>query len=154
MTGTPTGQTTLDYPLSLGHGSFFLDWRLNPWRVRMVAKIVAIEDNEQNPYVTTFILEKHGHAVVQARNGRAGIAAACQEKPDLILLDIQLPEMDGYAVARQLRHHPELCDTPVSAVTSYAMVGDRERVLAAGCTGYVEKPIDPDTFMAEVERHL
>jgi two-component system cell cycle response regulator DivK len=120
----------------------------------MVAKILVIEDNEQNLYLTTFILEKHGHTVVQARDGRAGIASACQEKPDLILLDIQLPEMDGYAVARQLRQYQELRDTPIIAVTSYAMVGDRERVLAAGCTGYIEKPINPETFMADVERYL
>ena len=72
----------------------------------------------------------------------------------LIILDIQLPEMDGYAVAQELRSNPALADVPIVAVTSYAMVGDRERILAAGCSGYMEKPINPETFMAEIEQHL
>ena len=74
--------------------------------------------------------------------------------PDVILLDIQLPTMDGYAVARGLRQNASLCDTPIVAVTSYAMPGDRERALEAGCTGYIEKPIDPATFVSEMERAL
>jgi CheY-like chemotaxis protein len=74
--------------------------------------------------------------------------------PDLILLDIQLPTMDGYAVARELRRTEGLHDTPIVAVTSYAMVGDREKALGAGCDGYLEKPIDPETFALEVERFL
>jgi len=116
--------------------------------------ILVIEDNEQNMYLTTFILEKHGYTVYQARNGRAGIELVEQVKPDLILLDIQLPEMDGYAVARELRQSPALLHTAIVAVTSYAMAGDRERILAAGCDGYIEKPINPDTFMAEIEKYL
>jgi CheY-like chemotaxis protein len=75
-------------------------------------------------------------------------------KPDLILLDIQLPEMDGYAVARELRKDPDLAMVPIVAVTSYAMVGDRERVLSAGCSGYIEKPIDPATFVMTVQSYL
>lgn len=75
-------------------------------------------------------------------------------KPTLIILDTQLPVMDGYAVARELRSNVALADVPIVAVTSYAMVGDRERVLAAGCNGYIEKPINPDTFMDDVEQHL
>jgi two-component system cell cycle response regulator DivK len=120
----------------------------------MKPKILVIEDNEQNLYLITFILEKHGYQVVQARDGQTGIEKACQEKPDLILLDIQLPGMDGYAVARELRSNPAFDKVPIVAVTSYAMVGDRERILAAGCEGYIEKPINPATFMAEVERYL
>ena len=77
-----------------------------------------------------------------------------QSKPDLVLLDIQLPELDGYAVARELKAKPSLAEVPIVAVTSYAMRGDRERVLAAGCQGYIEKPINPDTFAAEIERYL
>ena len=100
------------------------------------------------------MLEKHGYQVVQARHGRQGIDLAAQIKPALILLDIQLPVMDGYAVAQELRNNPALNDVPIVAVTSYAMAGDRERTLAAGCSGYIEKPINPDTFMAEIERHL
>ena len=117
-------------------------------------QILVIEDNEQNIYLVTFILEKNGYQVVQARDGPTGIKLAGQVKPLLILLDIQLPELDGYAVAEALRSNPALTDVPIVAVTSYAMVGDRERVLAAGCTGYIEKPINPDTFMEDVERYL
>jgi CheY-like chemotaxis protein len=120
----------------------------------MKPKILVIEDNEQNMYLVTFILEKRGYQVVQAWDGREGIELASQVKPALILLDIQLPVMDGYAVARELRSNPELDDVPIVAVTSYAMVGDRERVLAAGCQGYIEKPINPETFMADVEQYL
>ncbi len=120
----------------------------------MSRTILLIEDNEQNLYLTTFLLEQNGFKVVQARSGPEGIALALQGRPDLILLDIQLPLMDGYAVARELRTYPALRDVPIIAVTSYAMAGDKERTLAAGCTGYIEKPIDPDTFKSEIERHL
>ena len=120
----------------------------------MKATILVIEDNERNMYLVAFILEKSGYQVIQARDGQAGIALARQIKPDLILLDIQLPVMDGYAVARELTKNGELRDTPLVAVTSYAMVGDRERVLAAGCVGYIEKPINPTTFVAEIEQYL
>jgi two-component system cell cycle response regulator DivK len=120
----------------------------------MGPKILIIEDNAQNLYLTTFILEKHGYEVLPARNGRQGIDLAARVKPALILLDIQLPVMDGYAVARELKCNPGLVDIPIVAVTSYAMVGDRERILAAGCEGYIEKPINPQTFMAQVEVYL
>lgn len=120
----------------------------------MRPKILVIEDNEQNLYLTTFILEKHNYEVIQARESGEGIRLADQAKPDLILLDIQLPKMDGYQVARALRSNPALDCVPIVAVTSYAMVGDRERALAAGCAGYIEKPIDPDTFVSQVEAHL
>lgn len=118
----------------------------------MTRTILLIEDNEQNRYLATFLLEQRGHRVVSAVDGPAGIAAAATLRPDLILLDIQLPRMDGYAVARALREIATLCDTPIIAVTSYAMVGDREKSLAAGCTGYIEKPINPETFLSEIER--
>lgn len=120
----------------------------------MKRTVLVIEDNEQNLYLVTFLLEQSGFEVVAARSGPEGIALAASAQPDLILLDIQLPEMDGYAVARALRQNPRLKDVPVVAVTSYAMVGDRERTLAAGCTGYLEKPINPDTFMGEISRFL
>ncbi len=114
-------------------------------------KILIIEDNSQNRYLATFLLEQRGHQVVQAQSGPEGIELAHRVRPELILLDIQLPVMDGYAVARTLRQDPGLRDVPIVAVTSYAMVGDRERVLAAGCSGYIEKPIVPETFVSEVE---
>lgn len=120
----------------------------------MKRKILVIEDNEQNLYLVRFILERSNYEVFAATDGRTGIETASALKPDLILLDIQLPVMDGYAVARSLRENPDLADTPIVAVTSYAMPGDREKTIAAGCNGYIEKPIDPETFVASVERHL
>jgi CheY-like chemotaxis protein len=120
----------------------------------MKTRILIIEDNERNAYLLRFILEKNGYEVARAPDGAQGIALARQIKPDLILLDIQLPVMDGYAVARELAGQGDLCHVPIVAVTSYAMPGDRERVLAAGCSGYIEKPINPQTFAAEIERYL
>ena len=115
----------------------------------MKTTILLIEDNEQNRYMATFLLEQNGYNVISAPDGPQGIEMARTLAPDLILLDIQLPGMDGYAVARGLREIESLRDTPIVAVTSYAMLGDREKSLAAGCNGYIEKPINPDTFAAE-----
>jgi CheY-like chemotaxis protein len=117
-------------------------------------KILLIEDNSQNRYLATFLLENRGHQVIQAASGPEGLDLAGRTPPDLILLDIQLPVMDGYAVAQALRQNPALRHVPIVAVTSYAMVGDRERILTAGCTGYIEKPINPETFVGEVEQCL
>lgn len=114
--------------------------------------LLLIEDNEQNRYLATFLLERHGYRVVSAPDGARGVELARTLVPGLILLDIQLPTMDGYAVARALREIESLRGIPIIAVTSYAMVGDREKALAAGCTGYLEKPINPDTFVAEIEQ--
>jgi two-component system, cell cycle response regulator DivK len=117
----------------------------------MKRNILIIEDNEQNLYLLAFLLEKHGYRIETARDGQSGVDTAVRTRPDLILLDIQLPVMDGYAVARLLRAYPELSQTPIVAVTSYAMLGDREKALESGCTGYIEKPINPDTFVAQIE---
>ena len=120
----------------------------------MMGTILIIEDNEQNLYLTRFLLEQSGFKIEEARSGPEGIVLATRIQPDLILLDIQLPLMDGYTVARALRQNPVLKDVPVVAVTSYAMVGDRERALEAGCNGYIEKPINPDTFKCEIAKYL
>jgi two-component system, cell cycle response regulator DivK len=120
----------------------------------MQRKILVIEDNEQNMYLVTFILEKYGYQVIQGRNGNEGLAHVRQQIPDLILLDIQLPVMDGYTVALELRKNEALVNVPIIAVTSYAMPGDRERAMVVGCTGYIEKPIDPDTFIIQIEQYL
>lgn len=120
----------------------------------MNRSILLIEDNEQNRYLLTFLLEQHGYQVMSAADGARGIEAAKTFQPSLILLDIQLPTMDGYAVARALRQNAALCDVPIVAVTSYAMPGDQEKALEAGCTGYIEKPINPQTFIEEMERSL
>ena len=120
----------------------------------MSKTLLIIEDNEQNFYMMRFLLEKNGFIVIGSENGREGIEKALHLKPDAILLDIQLPEMDGYAVAEELKKHNELNMIPIIAVTSYAMVGDRERILKAGATGYIEKPINPDTFVSEITGYL
>lgn len=120
----------------------------------MSHSILLIEDNEQNRYLVTFLLAQHGYEVHAVTDGMRGIEAARTFVPLLILLDIQLPGMDGYAVARALRQNAALQAVPIVAVTSYAMPGDREKALEAGCTGYIEKPINPDTFVAEMERAL
>jgi CheY-like chemotaxis protein len=120
----------------------------------MKARILLIEDNEQNRYLLTFLLEQSGYEVVSAISGQLGLKLAAQMNPDLILLDIQLPTMDGYTVARRLKADPQLKSIPIVAVTSYAMVGDKEKVLAAGAEGYIEKPINPETFVAEIERFI
>lgn len=120
----------------------------------MKAKILYVEDNEQNFYLVNFILTAKGHDVTWAKDGPSGVEVALREPVDLILLDIQLPIMDGYAVARALRSHRQLADVQVVALTSYAMSGDREKALAAGCTGYIEKPINPLTFASQIEGFL
>jgi two-component system cell cycle response regulator DivK len=120
----------------------------------MTKTILLIEDNEQNRYLATFLLEKHGYTVLSASDGPMGVEMAGKVLPQAILLDIQLPSMDGYTVARTLRENPALKKTPIIAVTSYAMPGDREKTIASGCNGYIEKPINPETFVSEVERHL
>ncbi len=119
----------------------------------MKLKILIIEDNEQNMYMLTYLLEDQ-YTIYQAFNGIDGIDLALKELPDVILLDIQLPGMDGYAIARELRRHKALKETPVIAVTSYAMLGDKERIMRAGATGYIEKPIDPDTFVSQMNSFL
>ena len=114
--------------------------------------ILLIEDNEQNRYLATFLLEKHGYSVVPASDGFTGIELGLSFRPKAILLDIQLPRLDGYDVARALRRNALLDGVPIIAVTSYAMEGDREKAMAAGCDGYIEKPIDPETFVSQVEK--
>lgn len=117
-------------------------------------RILVIEDNEQNLYLATFLLEKNGYEVIAARDGQEGIDKACRERPDLIVLDMELPIIDGYEVARRLKKIPECKAIPIVAVTSFAMVGDKEKILAVGCQGYIEKPINPETFVQEIERYL
>ncbi len=114
-------------------------------------KILVVEDNDKNMYLMTFILEKMGHRVVQAGTGEKGLELAELEHPDLILMDIQLPGMDGLETTKRIRQSR---DVPIIAVTSYAMAGDKERLLAAGCSGYIEKPINPETIMKEITAYL
>lgn len=120
----------------------------------MKPKILIIEDNEQNLYLITFIMEKNNFEVIQARDGLSGVELAAKHRPDLILLDIQLPVRDGYSIARDLRGNVELNTVPIIAVTSFAMVGDREKAIASGFTDYIEKPINPETIVKEIIKHL
>lgn len=120
----------------------------------MTERILYIEDKEQSLYLVTFLLKTRGYEVFQAHDGQEGINLAIRIKPDVILLDIQLPSMDGYTVARMLRSNPDFIRTPIVALTSYVLPGDREKALASGCTGYIEKPIDPDTFLDQIEMYL
>lgn len=114
--------------------------------------VLLIEDNEQNRYLASFLFEQRGYRVVHAADGASAIEVLRNFLPDLIVLDIQLPAMDGYAVARELRANGRLHHIPIIAVTSYAMVGDREKALAAGCDGYLEKPIEPVSFVSDIQR--
>jgi two-component system cell cycle response regulator DivK len=119
-----------------------------------MVKVLVIEDNEKNRYLISFILKGAGYEVVEAITGEAGVEMAIREHPDLVLMDIQLPGIDGYEATRRIRASPADDKIPIIALTSYAMTGDRERALAAGCTGYVEKPINPDTIMDEIQKYL
>jgi len=117
-------------------------------------RVLVIEDNETNMYLIKFMLEKSGYEVIEAREGAVGVELAIKEKPDLILMDIQLPDIDGLEATKRIRASESDGEIPIIALTSFAMAGDREKALAAGCTGYIEKPINPETFMAKIEEHL
>ncbi len=114
--------------------------------------VLVIEDNEDNMKLITFILEKNGYQTITAETGAQGIQMAISEKPDLILLDIQLPDMNGLDVLKAIRNSESNGGIPIIAVTSFAMSGDRERLLDAGCNGYIEKPINPETFIFEIRQ--
>jgi CheY-like chemotaxis protein len=120
----------------------------------MPARILIVEDNADNLKLMSYLLRAFGHAVLAAGDGDAALAAARREAPDLIVCDIQLPTVDGYQVARQLKSDPDLRAIPAVAVTALAMVGDRDKVLAAGFDGYITKPINPRTFVGQVEAFL
>ena len=117
-------------------------------------KVLVIEDNETNLYLMRTILQKLGFQVIEAQDGFSGVELAIAEKPDLILMDIQLPVLDGYGATKKIRAIEETKDIPIIAITSYAMLGDKERILNAGCTAYIEKPIEPKSFIEEVKKYL
>jgi CheY-like chemotaxis protein len=119
----------------------------------MAASILVIEDNPDNIKLVDYVLRAHGYEPLLATDGSEGLRIALATEPDLILLDIRMPKMDGYEVAARLKE-AGLKATKVVAVTASAMVGDRERIFAAGFDGYIQKPIEPETFMADVERFL
>lgn len=117
-------------------------------------RILIVEDNPDNMYLIGFIVRKKGYEVIEARNGQEGVELAIKETPDMILMDIQLPDFDGLETTRRIRKSDLNVDIPIIALTSYAMTGDRQKALEAGCNGYIEKPINPDTIMDEIEKFL
>jgi two-component system cell cycle response regulator len=119
-----------------------------------VARILIIEDNPANIELMSFLLGAYGHTPLSAADGPRGVAAARSERPDLIACDVNLPGMDGFAVLAALKTEPQLAGVPILAVTALAMAGDREKVLAAGFDGYISKPIEPESFVAELEAFL
>jgi CheY-like chemotaxis protein len=120
----------------------------------MSTSILVIEDNEDNLTLIDYLLRAYGYEPTLARNGPQGIQIAADTRPDLILLDIRMPDMDGYEVAAVIRKMDTLAETRIVAVTASAMVGDRERIAAAGFDGYIQKPIDPETFMDRLRPFL
>jgi two-component system cell cycle response regulator len=123
-------------------------------RSATVARILIIEDNPANIELMSFLLGAYGHTPLSAADGPRGVAAARSERPDLIACDVNLPGMDGFAVLAALKTEPQLAGVPILAVTALAMAGDREKLLAAGFDGYISKPIEPESFVAELEAFL
>src|SRR5256885_11885609 len=115
-------------------------------------RILVIEDSPVNMALTVAILENAGHTVLQADHAQAGIEKARTEQPDLVLMDIQLPDLDGLAATRMLKSDPRTAKLPVIALTAFAMKGDEDETRAAGCDGYVTKPIRYKEFLAEVDK--
>jgi len=119
----------------------------------ILVNIFIIEDNEQNIYLMNYLLSNAGHTLIEVKGGREAIEKIKHISVDLILLDIQLPDMSGYEVAQEFRKISGLDNVPIVAVTSYAMNGDKERALLSGCDYYLKKPIDPDTFVKKIEKY-
>ena len=117
-------------------------------------RILIIEDNEDNLYMIKFILEQNNLSVIYAMTGEEGIETALKEKPDLILMDIQLPDINGLEVTEKIKQLTPDEPIRIVAVSSYAMTGDRQKALDAGCSGYIEKPINPETIMEEINKFL
>jgi CheY-like chemotaxis protein len=119
-----------------------------------MARFLIIEDNAANMQLMVYLLNAFGHTTLEATDGEAGLAVIQNESMDIILCDLQIPRLDGYEVARRIKTDPELKDIPLIAVTAYAMVGDRDKVLSAGFDGYISKPINPELFVGEIEVFL
>ena len=120
----------------------------------MTKRILVIEDTEDNRQIVRDLLESAGYELIEALDGLEGVAAAERENPDLILMDIQLPGIDGYEATRRIRALPALAKVPIIAVTSYALSGDEAKTRAAGCDGYVAKPFSPRQLLAKIREFL
>jgi len=120
----------------------------------MAKKILIVDDNENNRLLMSDILQYRGYEILEAEDGGKGVSMACELKPDLILLDMQMPGIDGFAAAKMLKSDPLTKDIKVIVVTSFAMKGDREKIIALGVDDYVAKPIDTRQFPVLVEKHI
>jgi two-component system cell cycle response regulator DivK len=120
----------------------------------MSKRILVVEDQEDNRQILRDLLASAGFEMLEAEDGARGVAIAEAELPDLILMDIQLPEMDGYEATRRIKANPRLRTIPVIVVTSYALSGDEDKARAAGCDGYVTKPYSPRALLATIREHL
>jgi two-component system cell cycle response regulator DivK len=116
--------------------------------------ILVVEDQADNRQILRDLLGNAGFELVEAENGEQALAALSKQRPDLILMDIQLPIMDGYEATRRIRTNPEMKDIPIIAVTSYALAGDEAKALAAGCTAYITKPFSPRALLSKVREYL
>jgi CheY-like chemotaxis protein len=119
-----------------------------------MACVLVVEDQAENLKLMVYLLEAFGHKTLMARDGAEGMAVVARDRPDLVIMDLRMPGMDGYEAASLLKADPQLSSIPLVAVTAHAMVGDRERIMACGFDGYLTKPIDPQSFVHEVERYL
>ena len=120
----------------------------------MSPRILVIEDQEDNRRILRDLLTSAGYEVIEAVTGEEGVAAAETHRPDLILMDIQLPDLDGYEATRRIKANPALRHIPLIAVTSYALSGDDVKALEAGCDGYVTKPFSPRALLAKIREYL
>lgn len=114
-------------------------------------RVLVVEDNKNNMRLITKLLENDGYETIKAETGEEGVNMAIAEKPDLILMDIKLPDIDGVEATRKIRASTSDDKTPIIAITSFAMAGDREKYMKGGFTGYIEKPIDPYTIIKEIK---
>ena len=120
----------------------------------MTKRILVVEDQEDNRQILRDLLGSVGYDMIEAGDGEAGVAAAAAQRPDLILMDIQLPVMDGYEATRRIKANPELKGIPIIVVTSYALSGDEAKARAAGCDAYVTKPYSPRQLLAKIKEFL
>jgi two-component system, cell cycle response regulator DivK len=120
----------------------------------MSKRILVVEDQEDNRRILRDLLTSAGYEVIQAENGEEALAAAARERPDLILMDIQLPLLDGYEATRRIKADPDLRAIPIIAVTSYALSGDEGKARAAGCDAYVTKPYSPRVLLAKIREYV
>lgn len=120
----------------------------------MTARVLLIEDNRPSLELMSYLLHAFGHTPIEASNGLDGLEAIRRDRPDLVICDIDLPRLDGYSLAGRVKADPELRAIPLIAVTALAMVGDRDRAIRAGFDGYLAKPIEPETFVQDIERFL